>query len=109
LKDEKTRGFPKVESQTLINHETTTPMNTNIPEKREPTFQEQLRARAAEWWAKYEESRAANTLVAFDWPQLLYEFVKEATLISFKNGVTVGQRKAGRPLDGSRQSAKVRA
>lgn len=86
-----------------------TPMEkqTNPTTAKEPSFQQQLRARCTEWWQQYEASRAASDLVAFDWPQALYEFVKEATLISFKNGVTVGKRSAGR-LDATRESAKVK-
>lgn len=82
-------------------------MNTNIPEKREPTFQEHLRQQAQEWWANYEAATAGDTLVTFDWPQVLYDFVKDVALASFKNGVTVGKRKA-HDLDGSRRSGTVK-
>jgi hypothetical protein len=76
-------------------------------EKKQPSFQEQLRAKCAEWWADYEAQTAGDTLVTFDWPQVLYDFVKDVALASFKNGVTVGKRKA-QDLDGSRRSGTVK-
>lgn len=74
----------------------------NQPREEKPaSFQEQLRAQCAEWWTNYEAATAGNKLVAMDWRQILYDFVKEVALVSFKNGVTVGKRKSG---DGRQQN-----
>jgi hypothetical protein len=57
---------------------------TNDKEKQE-SYQAQLRARVEKWWD--DEGEGANL-------DKLHAFIKEVALESFKNGVTVGQRRA---------------
>jgi len=58
------------------------------------TYQEELRAACDAWWNDYEQATSTQNLVHFDWAHILYDFVKGVALDSFKNGVTVGKRKA---------------
>jgi hypothetical protein len=58
------------------------------------SYQQQLHEACTKWWRDYEESTQPDALIKFDWPAILYDFVKAIALESFKNGVTVGKRKA---------------
>jgi hypothetical protein len=57
-------------------------------EEKKPSYQEELRKRCGQWWDEHVE-RSENPR-----PEDLFDFVKEIALDSFKNGVTVGKRKA---------------
>jgi hypothetical protein len=76
-------------------------------EEKKVSYQQVLLDRCTEWWESYEERTEGSELVAFDWPQILCDFVKSVALESFKNGVTVGKRRGGQRLDGARHSGKV--
>ncbi len=58
------------------------------------SYQQHLLDECRRWWEAYEKSIASDQLITFDWPAILYDFVKAIALESFKNGVTVGKRKA---------------
>ena len=63
-------------------------------EAKKPTYQEELRNRCGQWWD--EEGEAADL-------DKLFDFVKDIALESFKNGVTVGKRKAQDRGDNGRE------
>ncbi len=58
------------------------------------SYQQHLLDECRRWWDAYEKSIVPDQLITFDWPAILYDFVKGIALESFKNGVTVGKRKA---------------
>ena len=66
---------------------------TSRREENQPSFQEQLYNRCGQWWDEHVERPDHPR------PEDLYDFVKEVALESFRNGVTVGKRKAQEPRD----------
>jgi hypothetical protein len=58
-------------------------------------YQAELLEQCRAWWGKYEESVTSSTLIKFDWPKILHDFIRQVTLQSFKNGIEAGQRRAG--------------
>jgi len=66
---------------------------TSHREEKKPSFQEQLRNRCGVWLDEQVERPRTEDL---------FEFVKGIALESFKNGVTVGKRKAYEPRGADR-------
>jgi hypothetical protein len=74
-----------------------------MEEKR--NYQNELLELCGQWWASVENAIARDSLVKFDWPKILHDFVKQVALDSFKNGVQAGIRRAGtRPPQGNAPS-----
>jgi hypothetical protein len=59
-----------------------------------PNYQQELLERCGRWWVQVEDAIAKESLIKFDWPKILHDFVKQVALDSFKNGIDAGQRRA---------------
>jgi hypothetical protein len=66
---------------------------TSPREEKKPSFQEQLRTRCRAWLDEHVERPRTEEL---------FDFVKGIALESFRNGVTVGKRKAQEPRESGR-------